>query len=518
MPQDAPFTVTISRTLKDIATEEWDRLFPPSPEGYQFFKTIEETLTRQFTFYYISIRQGSRTVCVAPCFIMDYSLETTTGGPLKTLLSWIKKALPRAFTIRVLICGSPTGEGRLGVAADADREPLAHALVGAMESIARRERAGLLAFKDFSDDDLPMFQPLLQGGFHMMPSYPAATLDLSFRSVDAYLASLSRATRKDLKRKFKTVDGRINLTMEVRRDLGESLDDAYRLYLKTFEKSQAKFELVTKEFFERISRNMPEETRYFLWYLDGRLVAFDLCLVSGTTLMDEYLGMDYAVAYDYHLYYLTFRDILNWCLQHGIRRYATGALNYDPKKRLDFTLAPQAIYFKHRNRFMNSLLSLLSAVLKPQNFDPTLKPRRQPRTRTARGRLTIPLFVLILMADALNALAELLFKQGAMAPGIHEITFANFPAFASRLVSGTGLWVGVVCYIVMFFLWMPVLSQVDLSLAFPVQSIDYLLVPLISMAVLHERVTALRWLGVLFIMLGVCLVSQSAARKTRRNT
>ena len=367
---DPAFAVRVSTSLKEIEESEWNAVFPHTPEGYHFFRTIDETLSRQFTFYYISIYHGSHIICLAPCFVTDYSLDATVAGPLKTAASWIQKVIPRFLTIRILVCGSPTGEGRLGLATS-DLPTTAQLLMEGMRAVARREHAQLLAFKDFSPSYASFLEALSRMHFHNMPSYPMAELAISFPSFEAYLASLSRATRKDLRRKFKKSD-HLHVEMEVRSELGDLLDQAYQLYLSTFEQSDTKFELITKDFFEQISGNMPEETKYFLWRIDGRLVAFDLCVVSGSTLIDEYIGMDYDVAYQYHLYYLTFRDILNWCIENGIRRYAGGAINYDPKKRLDFTFIPQAIYFKHMNRLMNLVFGLIGIVVNPENFNPLL--------------------------------------------------------------------------------------------------------------------------------------------------
>ncbi len=130
-----------------------------------------------------------------------------------------------------------------------------------------------------------------------------------------------------------------------------------------------------------------------------------------------------------------------------------------------------------------------------------------------KGSVTIPIFLLILAVDVLNVLAELAFKYGAMAPGLHTITVSNFATFIRGLSVSGGIWLGVACYLVMFFCWMTVLSKVELSVAFPFHSLDYLLVPLFSMLVLHERVAGLRWLGIALIIGGVGFVSQSATPK-----
>lgn len=364
--------VRISASVTEIDPSEWKRLFPFLVRGYSFFRTLEETLTNQFKFYYLSFYEDSKITGIAPCFIMDYSLETTVEGPLKRVAVWIRKRVPRFLTLRVLICGSPLGTGALGFDRASPPE-VSEPLVTSMSALARKEKASLLAFKDFSESYDLFLKPILKRGFHRIPGFPSVELDLNFKSFEEYFASLSRATRKDLKRKFKKVDGESNLRMEVRTELGEWLDRVYELYLNTFEKSEVRFEKITRSFLERIAKNMPEETRYFLWFLGEQLVAFDLCLVSGDLLIDEYVGMDYEVARRYPLYFLTFRDIYHWCLEHGIRRYESSALNYEPKKRLDFHFISQYLYVKYLNPVGNLAFGLLCRFLKPENFDPVLK-------------------------------------------------------------------------------------------------------------------------------------------------
>jgi predicted N-acyltransferase len=366
------FLTKVLKSITEINKNEWDSIFPPIAESYNFFKTIEETLTHQFKPYYIAIYENSQIMCLAPCFIMEYPLETTLKGFFKKIILGLKHFMPRLFTLRIFVCGCAAAEGRIGIR-NFTRRDIIEALICEMHFLAKKENAALITFKDFSQGYIKLFTPLAGAGFHRMDSYPAVELDVRFKSFEDYLSSLSRATRKGLKRKFRTIEEEVKIELEVTNELGELLDKAYELYLNNLGKSEVQFEKLSKDFFKKISQNMPEETKYFLWRINGKLVAFDLCLVLGDTLVDEYIGMDYDFAYKYHLYYVTFRDILSWCIEGGIHKYQSGALGYDPKKRLDFKFIPEYVYVKHLNRFLNFLFGLLCLLLKPENFDPVLK-------------------------------------------------------------------------------------------------------------------------------------------------
>jgi len=137
------------------------------------------------------------------------------------------------------------------------------------------------------------------------------------------------------------------------------------------------FELLPIAFFEKISKNMPGNIKYFLWRIDGKLVAFLLCLVSKDTLIDYYVGMDYSIAHKYHLYFLKFRDILNWCIKNNIKRYEMGITGYEPKRRLGFNFVPLYLYAKLRNRALRPAFNFMCQFLKFEHFDPSIKKGRE---------------------------------------------------------------------------------------------------------------------------------------------
>ncbi len=54
-------------------------------------------------------------------------------------------------------------------------------------------------------------------------------------------------------------------------------------------------------------------------------------------------------------------------------------------------------------------------------------------------------------------------------------------------------------------LWIIALRSIDLSKAYPVSALSYAIVPLLSILLFAERVSALGWLGILLIVAGVSL-------------
>jgi len=131
--------------------------------------------------------------------------------------------------------------------------------------------------------------------------------------------------------------------------------------------------------------------------------------------------------------------------------------------------------------------------------------------------LTLKIFLIIIFADILESAAEIFFKKSALATGISDITVRNLFPFVFKMFSSPILWIGIFIYIFNFLLWMAIYSRTELSVAFPVGSVIYIIVPIFSMFFLHENVTLTRWLGILVICVGIYLVSQSTSHEKVKN-
>jgi undecaprenyl phosphate-alpha-L-ara4N flippase subunit ArnE len=78
-----------------------------------------------------------------------------------------------------------------------------------------------------------------------------------------------------------------------------------------------------------------------------------------------------------------------------------------------------------------------------------------------------------------------------------------------RVVTTPLVFAGLALYGIGALTWLMVLSKLDLSLAYPMLALTYILIPLAARFILGEQVPALRWLGVGIIFIGVAVVSQT---------
>ena len=362
----------VTRKIEDIPQEEWDRVFPNVLEGYNFFKSLDESEFDQFSFYYIMVYDGDVAVGAAPCFSLKYSLDTSMSGTARRVFNFIKKSFPDFLSVKALACGVPMGQGCIGMAGNS--KDIIGAILKKMEEIARHEKAQLIAFKDFPYSYSNDFNTLADSGFFKVDSMPYAEMEITFKNFEEYLNKLSGASRYDLRRKFKKAESLARIEMKIVDKLNEKiLMEMYDLYMQIVNKHEMGFEIVPMAFFKNMARNMPNETKFFLWRVDGKLAAFLFALTSDGTFIDYYLGLDYALAHKYHLFFIKFRDVMKWCIENKMKKYEIGFSGYEPKRRLGFDFIPLHIYVKHRNRLVNPLFKILTHFLKFENFDPDLK-------------------------------------------------------------------------------------------------------------------------------------------------
>lgn len=115
---------------------------------------------------------------------------------------------------------------------------------------------------------------------------------------------------------------------------------------------------------------------------------------------------------------------------------------------------------------------------------------------------------LIASSILLGSAAQLLLKLGMNAlPSPLDLTALPVDALA-------GIAAGLICYALAMLLWMLALSRYELSFAYPLLSVTYILVYLgaIWLPALQETMSLQKTLGILLIVGGVVFVTRSQSK------
>jgi multidrug transporter EmrE-like cation transporter len=122
-----------------------------------------------------------------------------------------------------------------------------------------------------------------------------------------------------------------------------------------------------------------------------------------------------------------------------------------------------------------------------------------------------PQFALILAGVLLNATAQLLLKAGAGSLEGIELRASNALAIAGRLLQSAPILAGLTCYVLSVVVWILALARVEVSVAYPMLSIGYVVNALAAWWLFGENLSGVRVAGIGIILLGVWLVARSSA-------
>jgi len=367
--------VRVATAGEVAACEAWAGAFADHRQDHRYYRIVEETILQGFDYRYFVLEDGDGHVrAVQPFFLLDQDLLGGAGKTIRRLAGGVRKVFPRFLFLRTLMVGCAAGEGHFDGDGNGKAAWVATSLHAVLQSYARRLGAALVVMKEFPSTYRGPMRGMATNGFTRIPSFPMTRLRIDFPDFETYLAkTLSKNARKSVRRNLREAETAGRIEMDVVTDVSPFIDEVYPLYLQVFERAKLRFEKLTKEYLCRLGREMPDKARFFVWRLKGRAVAFAVTMVHGDALYDLYLGMEYPLALELHLYFYTFRDVLNWMLARGLKRYCSTPLGYDPKLRLGCDLMPLDLYVRHRSGLINFFMKRILPVLEPTRNDKVLK-------------------------------------------------------------------------------------------------------------------------------------------------
>ncbi len=123
--------------------------------------------------------------------------------------------------------------------------------------------------------------------------------------------------------------------------------------------------------------------------------------------------------------------------------------------------------------------------------------------------------VILLLALLVEAVGVVFLSKGLKQIGEPQtVNLREIGRVVRRGLVNPSLLLGVALEAAFFAALLYLLSQKDVSLIWPLTSLGFVLTALAARLILREEVSALRWAGVILIVIGACLVSYSEALKT----
>ena len=121
--------------------------------------------------------------------------------------------------------------------------------------------------------------------------------------------------------------------------------------------------------------------------------------------------------------------------------------------------------------------------------------------------------IIMLMAVSAGTVGDILLAKGMKEMGdLSAMNLRGILNAAGQALTSPKLIFGTMMLAIFFFLWLAVLSWEDLSVALPMQALNYVLVAFLSQWFLGETVSPLRWTGTIMVCVGVMLITKSGTQ------
>lgn len=186
---------------------------------------------------------------------------------------------------------------------------------------------------------------------------------IDFESIDEYLMKFSQKRRYDFRRKLKK---KPDLKLEIE-DSGKSFDEArvdeyYQMYENVYNKSYVHFDKLTPDFFSNLLRSKTLGAKIFSYYTKttSELIGYKICFQGEDMLIDKVAGFKYPQALDMSIYFVSWFDNLQYCIDNKLKKFVIGWTNPEVKAYLgaDFNFTFHCVYPK--NPLIRKALKYLS--------------------------------------------------------------------------------------------------------------------------------------------------------------
>jgi drug/metabolite transporter (DMT)-like permease len=111
---------------------------------------------------------------------------------------------------------------------------------------------------------------------------------------------------------------------------------------------------------------------------------------------------------------------------------------------------------------------------------------------------------IVLLGESFTAFGQILLKRSTNkleTPALKSI--GSYFAFARNVLRLRGIWLGLLFMAVGLIIWLIALSWFELSLVFPIGSVQYVLVLFASRVFLNEKITWMKLTGTFLIVVGI---------------
>jgi predicted N-acyltransferase len=378
----------IVRSIRDIDPALWDSV--GASQGlywtHRFFSCVESSGSADASYWYILFYEQNTLVATAVLSRFIVSLDLLLPSPIQRAGNIIRRFWPSFLRLPMIFCGVPVSIGKhtIAVANAAQPEAILPRLNREMEHIAAAEGIRYLCFKEFTDGDLPALQLLEHFDFMRARSIPRVNLKIQWSTFSEYLLSMRHGYRRKIRQSLRKI-GITSDTSPIRADVhrpleyprlivielnGDNAGQMHNLYMEVMRRAGTKLEILPREFFNALAREMNPDLVLLGLEHRGELLGAALLGCNETHLNFLFAGLNYSFRDQYQTYFNLLNGIIAFGIEKRFENIDLGQTTYTIKQRLGGVAEPMYFYLRALSPPINLLLRLLNRLLFPETKVP----------------------------------------------------------------------------------------------------------------------------------------------------
>lgn len=339
-----------------------------------YLTVLEKSAPVNMECFYIGIFENSELIGVSLAQYLDLNKLESFGERDKCFKTIIRNFIFKNFASHTLFLGNNmiTGQNGYVFSKEIDFNHISEILIQIADEITLYfKKKGisihLVSFKDFYDHCSVELKKYRFSNIYEFNTQPNMIfyLDQNWKSLDDYVAALSKKYRDQFKRARKKFDGIQvhNLSYE---EVLQNEEKIYELYHYVAKNAPFNTFFLSKNHFSTLKGQCGNRFQIFGYFLNEELVGFHTLLLNDETLETYFLGYNDHIQKENMLYLNMLYNMTEYGIENGFKRIIFGRTALEIKSSIGATPVQMSGFIYHNNKLINRFIGKIFRNLEPE--------------------------------------------------------------------------------------------------------------------------------------------------------
>ncbi len=339
-----------------------------------YLSVLERSAPINMECFYIGIFENSELIGVSLAQYLDLNKLESFGERDKCFKTIIRNFIFKNFASHTLFLGNNmiTGQNGYVFSKEIDFNHISEILLQSADEITLYFRKKgisihLVSFKDFYDHCSVELKKYRFSNIYEFNTQPNMIfyLDQNWKSLDDYVAALSKKYRDQFKRARKKFDGiqMKNLSYD---EVLQNEEKIYELYHYVAKNAPFNTFFLSKNHFSTLKGQCGNRFQIFGYFLNEELVGFHTLLLNDETLETYFLGYNDHIQKENMLYLNMLYNMTEYGIENEFKRIIFGRTALEIKSSIGATPVQMSGFIYHNNKLINRFIGKIFRNLEPE--------------------------------------------------------------------------------------------------------------------------------------------------------